>query len=210
MGKNYFSQLSNLFLHTGNFFNKVEKEKGYKKILFFYIIIASIVIAVNFIFSVIIALANSNSHLIIDSFISAVFGVGAAFAFPFIGSAIVHVGVLVFGGKKGYFNTFKPITYASALGQIYNLIVIFISFLFFVSGFNFTNPALTSSSKLIFFALLILIIYLAWLVHVIYAQIIGIAKFQKITKLRAFLSIIFIPLIIIIITTLIFFIIFQI
>ena len=42
-----------------------------------------------------------------------------ALAIPFIMSGISHFGILIVGGKGGFFNTFKPTTYASIIGLVY-------------------------------------------------------------------------------------------
>jgi len=206
--RGYFSRLKFLFFHPKRFFNSipVKKESRYAKIIFFYVIIASAVILLNLIFSIINSIVTLGGQELVLSLIWSVFtafmNLGLAFIIPFFTSAIIHLGVLIFRGKQGYFNTYKPAVYSSAIGQVYNLVIGFlfgIIFLFFLRNIDLQDPTvLASNPLLLYIGIGYLAIFLISFIHILYSCIIGVAKFQKMTKLRAFFSVIIIPLIILI------------
>jgi len=212
-GEGYFLRLKNLFWHPKDFLNSVSDEKKYSKILFFYVKIAVIAIVLNFIFAVVrLCLApevQTFSFLVslVFTIFLAILSVGFAFATPFVASAVAHLGILVFRGRQGYFNTYKPISFSTAIGEIYQIIIVLFSVVVF---FIFGNLALESMGSFGSFWIISAIYFVLFLIsvfHVLYAEIIGVSKYQKISKLRAFLGIIFVPLILLILGIIIFFVI---
>ena len=205
MKKGCCSKLKKLFFHPKSFFSEVEKEKNYSKIMFFYVKVYIAMLIINLAFSFFSLMLKNNLNLtnsasLIYSFI---IGVGLAFVLPFVYSAIIHLGVLIFKGKQKYFNTYKPLTYALVIGIIYNIISIIISFLisiiFPVNASSISPDLLLKDTNFIISQIISLIIMIVALIHILHTATIGILKFQKLSKLKAFLSIILIPIILIII-----------
>ena len=199
-------KLKRLFFHPKKFFDSVENEKTYSGIMFFYVKIYSIYIAISLILSIITLLLRSSGTDIllgmVQSIMSAVFSIGVAFISPFIISAIIYLGVLIFRGKQKFFNTYKPVTYAVSIAVIYSTIAVIVSWVLSMINSTYianletmTAEQLLQNSGYIFTLVLYGIIMLISIINVIYASTIGISKFQKISKLRAFLSTVLIPLI---------------
>ena len=205
----HLQRIKLLFLHPGEFFDLVEDEKGYKKPLM-YAVIASVI--VSFLNTIISALPLFSSPLggfalgglglIIPLFL--VFGIGFTFALPFLAAGMVHLGVMMFGGKKGYFNTFKPITYAIVIGSLYTLIS---SIIQGVLTMTIAKPIYNAPSlgfpmagalgPSIFVYAVGIIIGLASFVHLTIIEVIGVSKYHNISKGKAFWGVIIIPLIIV-------------
>ncbi|MGC9309347.1 MAG: YIP1 family protein [Candidatus Nanoarchaeia archaeon] len=209
MKRGYLQKYKDLFLHPKQFFKAVEKEKKYTPGLFFYVKIAAIVIIVNLIFTFINSFRNGQleSSLVGIILSNAIFSLGIAFAAPFISAAIVHLGVLVFGGRKGYFNTFKPSAYSISLQEGYSLLLLIIGEIFalFIFNADLMNQLAAMQTlqdfpiSMLVFLIISAIIYIVALINVLYVETIGIAKFQKMSKGKAFLSIIFVPVIVLLI-----------
>lgn len=193
-------KLSDLLFHTKSFFKRVEKEKTYWAVLKVFLILTIISLILSLLkgynliaeqFSALpIASAFASMGIIGLSIFSILFSLLAVF----IGSFLVHLGVLIFGGKKGYYNTFKPVGYGMILSAIYGVIL---------GAINLVLYWLFSVDLYVSVPFLMFIVSIWILIHVLYAYIIGIAKFQKITKLKAFLGIIIVPIILFILTILV-------
>ncbi len=209
MKEMYCSRLKKLFYHPKMFFRDVEKEKGYSGIMFFYVVIAAFALVFKFVLSVVVGIYTLQGAAlftgIVQFFLALVFGIGIAFAVPYIVSGVAHLGVLIFRGKQGYFNTYKPVVYSSSVSQIYAAIVAFagiiFTLLFFKGAFDIQNIVWNAQS--IVYVSLIVSIEVISFIHVLCIQVIGISKYQKMSKLRAFFSSIIIPLILIIIISVI-------
>ncbi len=205
---NPFSKIFFLLFHTKNFFSKIEKEKNYFPILLFFVIINTVAVLIQFLFTL-PALLNLGSIIIIKQSLSAIYNIALSFATPFIFALLIHLGVLIFGGRQRFFNTFKPLTYALVIGILYSLFYTLLS-----NIYNLVSPLDPSvmatlqakiQSGLISFSDLaplrarlgmMLIIGVIAIIHSLYAGTIGIAKFQNIKKWKAFFSLILFPLII--------------
>ena len=192
-------KLTNLFFHPSKFFKSVEKEKDYWPILLYLLTVNSIVVLIAAIVLVISFYTGSLAKdlpsqvilispiiILIITFVFLAFAVVfGSLAGPFISSGINHLGVMIFGGKNGFFNTFKPTTYAMGISSLYGII----SFVIFsISG-------LISPLSSIIGTILNIVIIIIGAIHAIYAQVIGISKFQNMSGGRAFLGIIIISLI---------------
>lgn len=205
----YCSKLNELFFHPGKFFDRYGKEKKYKKPLFFYVIIAIVPILLTFIFSLISVISFfSGSELFSNSvmvFASMIFSTAFAFAIPFISSFFVHMGVKIFRGKKDYFETFKAVTYGISVGEIYSAILVFLLAVFsiifagsFILDLNSLMFFIENQTFSIGFAFVYGFIGFFSLIHVLISETIGVAKLQKMSKLRAFFAVIIVPLIILV------------
>lgn len=109
-----------------------------------------------------------------------------AFITPFVNSAIIHLGILVFGGRQGYLATLKPVSYSFVIRAFYGIIAMVLSLGIFLFMENMVVTIAIS--------ILLVILALASLIHYLVFLIKGISQLQNITKLRAFLGIIFVPL----------------
>lgn len=201
------AKLKNLFFSTGTFFEKVKKEKAYFPILLNFVIVYSASVVAELIFSLpLISKIPTARSLLLISILGTIVSIALSFVLPFLAAGITHLGVLIMGGKEGYFNTFKPVTYAMIISAIYNIISYIISFFL-----NMAYPISPSALQQAGFALrdipvqhifMGIVIGIASLVHVIYAEVVGISKFQKMSKPMAFFAAIIIPLVMVIIAVL--------
>ena len=113
-----------------------------------------------------------------------------SFVTPFIFAGIIHLGVLIFGGKQGYFNTYKPSTYGAVLGMPYGIITSILSAALILRvGSSQITDAYTSPEYIG-----LMIVFIIQIIHVFYFEIAALAKYQKMTKMKAFLALIIIPL----------------
>lgn len=188
----YFKKIKTLLFHPSEFFESVADEKEYWPIVKFFAKTYIIIIIVNIILSLLVGLKTGfttfQSLLLISTF-EIIF----AFIYPFIIAFFTHIGVWIFGGRQGFFNTFKPATYASVIGITYYFIIIVINSIIdlFLSS--------TSQGGAIAYIIFISIIVLISIIHSVFAEVIGISKFQKISRLRAFFGAVLIPLVLTII-----------
>lgn len=200
-------KLKNLFFSTGTFFEKVKKEKAYFQILLSFVIVYSVSAVAELAVSLpLVGKVPAARSLLLISFLGTIFSIALSFVLPFLAAGITHLGVLIMGGKEGYFNTFKPVAYAMIISAIYNIISSIISFFL-----NMAYPISPSALQQTGFALrdipvqhifMGIVIGIVSLVHVVYAEVVGISKFQKMSKPRAFFAAIIIPLIMVVVAVL--------
>ena len=203
--------LKKLFFHPAHFFSSVEKDKDYSKIMFFYVKMMIISSIISLISSITLLIVQNNLKLAIFAslILGAAVSIGLAFLVPFVIAGIIHLGVLIFRGKQGYYNTYKPIAYSLVITVIYTVISTIVSLILnlihpITNTADLTNPALLLQDKNVILMLAIyLTILVLSLIHSLIFQAIGVSKFQKISKLRAFFAIILTVIIVIIIAILI-------
>jgi len=203
------SKVSDLFFHPKKFMDSVEEEKNYTEPMFFYVKITVIAVILELIFMIITFIVRNSITLIniINTLTSSVANIGIAFIIPFAVAGIVHLGVLIFKGKQGFFNTYKPITYAVSIGIFYNMLISIIGGIIAIFNSQYIDSiSQIASPELLwqnsgFVTLMIVygIIMLISLAHILCAGTIGLSKYQKVSRAKAFLSIILILLAIIII-----------
>lgn len=189
-----------LFKSPTAFFKTVVKEKDYGTIMqsLAYIILISVIVDIVFNIPVMIV-QGKGSIEILASIPLALFSALFLFLIPYISAALNHIGVLIMGGRKGFFNTFKPSTYGIILYLIYGMLITIVSSLLFVM-----NPvdieAVTAAedfslSDLPIHAIIVTsLIFIVAIVHVTVVEVIGVAKFQKLSNGRAFMAVFVIPL----------------
>lgn len=204
--KRYTDKLKSLFFNTKHFFDTIKGEKSYFQILKFFIIfyvIYQIIDAILLIPAVkMLSQTIARQYFGLLFIFGIIFGLIIAVILPFISAALTHIGILMVGGKQGFFNTFKPMTYALTITVVYNIISSFVSF--FLNLAYPIDPSILQKTIFSFHdmplpnILVGIIILLLSIIHATYAEIIGISKFQKISKLKAFFGAIIIPLIIVI------------
>lgn len=192
----YFGRVKQLFFHPTNFFKTVENEKEYSKIIFFYIKIALISIIFNLLVSVVIILVRpsgtSAAVAILQQFFSSLLALGTSFLTPFIAAGLIHLGILIVGGRKGYLNTFKPTAYALSITIVYGILsVIVMGIIALAAPANTLDQAEILKNPAVIVSMIIyLIISLISFIHFVIAQIIGASKFQEISKLKSFLALV--------------------
>lgn len=209
----FFSKLNFLFFHPRKFMEskEVAAENRYWPILWFFVLLYIISTIISIILGIIIidetalqeftALGFNESMYIIFLIGGSILSVALSFGLPFGGVAIIHLGILMFGGKQGYFNTFKPVVYASVIALIYGIIqnilgsIIKLSFSIPSNVESFIELDPTASIGLIIASIVGAAITITMLIHSLYAEIWGLSIFHKISKWKSFWGMIIIPLI---------------
>jgi hypothetical protein len=194
-------KLKLLFFSPTAFFRSVADEKNYFPILLFFAVTAIILSVVQSVFSIIAAIKYGAIMLAI-SFGVTVFTliVTAVFVWiaPFIGAGITHLGILIVGGKNGYFNTFKPVTYSSIIGLFYALLNSIVSTTYALMMPAITVPTATYQTIPAFSIMGIsIVIGIIGFIHTLYVEVTGISMFHNMSKGRALVGALLIPLIIV-------------
>jgi len=184
----YFQKLKKIFLDPSKFFKDVSKEKGYWNVLkvFVTIYVAALIIQVG-------VGAIINRSLLGSQFVSFIFttliaGIVAAFVVPFIGGGIAHLGILIIGGRKGFFNTFKPVTYGGLVMIIYGVVSSIISGV----------ALLISPGSAPIIGVIVGGVSVIGIIHTLVVQTMGVSKSQSLSTGKAFFGLILIPLIMVI------------
>ena len=203
MAGKYLSNLKKLFFHPSHFFKSIEQETSYSGAMFFYVKITLISVVISLIISIssLISSSASSTQSFVNSFINAVTTVGLAFIIPFAVSGVAQLGVWIFRGKQGYINTYKAMSYPLAITVIYGIITMIIlliknAIMPISIPADVQDYATLFSDKNFVSSMIISVVILAIsMIHMLVAQVIGLSKFQKISKLKSFFAIILIPLI---------------
>ncbi len=195
---NYFEKLFRVFARPRHFFKEVEKEFRITNVLLPFAVVFLIVEFISMVLQIPQVAASYNSSLAIGLyyFFMILIVVAAAFAGPFISAGITHLGVMILGGKQGFFNTFKPVTYGSMVGFFYSLVISIVSAVFFAvfpSQFTSLNSAFTFIGVLAPYFIILFVLVIASVIHSLYVQTVGLAMFQRFSPGRAFLSLLIIP-----------------
>ncbi len=207
--KDYLEKYREILFDINSFFNSVKKENDYFPILMVFVVAYVVSEVFEFVLSLpMLSKIQGQKITILMSVLGIFVGIAFSFVFPFIASGINHLGVLIVGGKNRYFNTFKPTAYSMVLSAYYTIlgaVLVFIINLMHPIDYSILNSRETSSAFLSTPQFVAgLIVGLIGLVHLIYAEVIGIAKFQSMTKARAFVAVFVIPLALILILMLVF------
>jgi len=177
----YYSQFKLLFTNPSVFYNSVKSETDVFPIILKYVIFMAVLQVIMFLVG---------AYMVLFSFIIMILSITFSFIMPFFSSGITHLGVLMFGGKQPFFNTFKTITYSMFLAAVYNFVSLII-----IEILNIIlNPTFETITDMMPQLIVAGIIGLIGLVHVFYTEIIGLGIYQQLTKLKAFFAIIIIPL----------------
>ena len=190
-----------IFFEPANFFKNVKNEKNYLPILmyFFAVYILSTLVSLIFEFKDIKEDLMKSSQFASVIFIVVVifmllFVVLIAFAAPFIGAGISHLGIMIVGGAGKFFDTFKASTYASVLSPLYAIVLTIIGYL---DPFNINNPVW--SDFLNVYTFLWIAVAIASTIHIFYIECTGLSQYHKISKIRALVAILLIPVAMIVI-----------
>jgi hypothetical protein len=200
-----YNKFKTLFLHPRKFYSEIEGEKKYSEMMFFYVKVSLVVIILNLILTLATIFMRSSGNNILTgiatTLLNSIFSFGIAFISPFAFATLAHLGVLIFGGKQKFFNTYKPLTYALSISALYNIIYLIVLWPASIINSTYTDFSTFSPETIWqntgFMSIIIIysVITLISVINMIYTGTIGLSKFQKISKLRAFFSMIIIPLI---------------
>ena len=182
-----FKKLKNLFSDPSKFFKDVSKEKDYWTVLKFFVVVYIVALIFNLLAS--IPIYYGTPVFMASILIGLLLGIIAAFAGPFIGSFFTHLGVLIVGGRKGFFNTFKAITYGTLVVVGYGVLSSIISLLLFLLKLDGESASI----------MLMSVISIIGVVHMLVTSTIGVNMYHSISRWKAFFGIILIPLVILII-----------
>ena len=190
-----------IFFEPTSFFKQVKNEKKYFPILMYFFAAYMLSSFVSLIFEFNDLKADFiKSRQITEIFFVFVlilillFVIIIAFAAPFIGAGISHLGIMIVGGLGKFFDTFKASTYASVLSPLYAIILIGIGYF---SPFNLNNPLWADFLNT--YTLLWIIIAIISTVHIFYVECTGLSQYHKISKIRSLVAVLIIPILMIVI-----------
>ena len=132
--------------------------------------------------------------LLIFIFLNGFGSLAGAFLIPFVRAGIAHLGLIIFGARKGFLPTFKAMSYGGIVMLLYGMALSILQGLFY-----YFHPLILEPSDMTLafwmFLLRIVVLSLVGLLHTLVVEIIAINRLQGISKPRAFLGIIFMPFI---------------
>ncbi|MFA5992137.1 MAG: YIP1 family protein [Candidatus Pacearchaeota archaeon] len=199
--KNFLKKIKKLLFRPTSFLESVDKENRYPMIINTLLIIS----VIYFIFLTISGLIITGIGSSIIEYLKSTMTLFVkivlfAILFPFVLSGIVHLGVLVFRGKEKFIQTFKPVTYALVIGVVYSIIAVIVSFaiqLFIpidasmIQSLSSTtlDPQASLNAQIAYYSqpaiLVTIIISLIAYIHEFIFMFRGIAKLQKMSKVKA-------------------------
>tara|TARA_Y100000034_G_C6853921_1_gene387764 strand:- start:520 stop:1179 length:660 start_codon:yes stop_codon:yes gene_type:complete len=192
----YLEKYKLLFKEPDKFYKSVSKETGYVGILKFFVVFY---VGVNVI-SIILNLPSllSNGILLLGALGGLIGAVIAGIIMPFVVSGIVHLGVIVFKGTQGYYNTFKAVTYAFAISFFYSIISTVITSVYhWFNPIDLLNPSLgVAEIQPLWITIIAGVIGIVSLIHVLKTEVKGVSLFQKMEMKKAWFAVILVPAVI--------------
>jgi hypothetical protein len=186
--KTLLLKYATLWTHPEAFFKAVAKEKDYWQIIAFVAGFAFLGELVELLLWWPLAALKGFVPI---SFAMAFFGVFASLVLTvlggFLAAAVIHLGVLVFHGQEKFFSTWKVVAYASIIPVAYNVFAALLqTFAEFLNPFpdqsfmmgKMMTWGIYSMGMTVFLALIGLVI----LVHIIYAEVMGLSFYHKLPK----------------------------
>jgi len=169
-------KLKLLFFSPTKFFQSVKHEKTVSTPLVFYGIIASILLLIEFIVARLEDISLWSGPGLPPLKISfLIFSIVFLFLIPFILTSIIHIWVVIFGGRKGVYNTFKPLIYSLIIAVFYIFLILIVNSVYFIR--------LVSGSY--FYVILSYFIITVGFIHTMNILLTGISIFQNMNKIRA-------------------------
>jgi len=191
--RNYVEMVKQLYLKPTEFFKQRADETDYLDIFLKYIIFIAIIKGLLFIIGI-YGDALEGAYLVIFSLILAILSIILSFLVPFITSGIVHIGVVLFGGKGEFIDTFRSATYSLMIGAIYSFLA---SLGFEILSLIIPIPIFTNEISIMTPHLIVGgIVLFAGLIHTIWTMVIGLNTTTGLTKTRSLLAILLIPAIV--------------
>ena len=183
-----------IFFEPSVFFRSVKNEKRYLPILMYFAVAYILSSFVSLIFELRDIKSGALGQFaglifVLVALFMLFFVVIIAFAAPFIGAGISHLGIMIVGGAGKYFDTFKASTYASVLSPLYAIILGIIGYF---NPFNLNAPIWTDLWN--FYSFLWIAVAIASTVHILYIECVGLSMYHKISKIRALAAILLIPI----------------
>jgi len=201
--KSGLSKISAIMFKPTEFFNSVEKQTSYWEVLKFYVLVGVVVSLVTSIISVVVSFSANVALSYGLLFILTVVGL---FIIPFILTVIYHLGILILGGKQGFYNTFKPATYVMVIGIVYNIVTWLVGVILTLTTSLAIDDILEMSKggavefaampgPMQIMSIIASIVGLVSLIHTLIVLVKGVKKFQNMSTGRALIGIILIPIV---------------
>jgi hypothetical protein len=208
--------IKGMLLSPMDFYKSIKNESGFVKPWLYFAIITICIYLSSFILYIPLALSNPISTALSLFFVVILlpFTLALVFLTPFISAGIAHLGLMIFGVRTEYINTFKPISYSVIPGAAYSIILLIISFIFYTvfPVMDKVHMATVTKTGAIWvflgFIIILIAVSLAQRIHVLVTEIIGIAYYHRISRWRAFFGLIIIPVIISLLMILVMFLLF--
>ncbi|MBI2507551.1 YIP1 family protein [Candidatus Woesearchaeota archaeon] len=182
-----FQKLKTLFADPVKFFKDISKEKSYWTVLKPYVLVYLAALIIQLLAS--IPIYYGTPVFMLSILTGLLVGIAGAFATPFIGSFFTHLGIFIVGGRKGFFNTFKALTYGTLVVVVYGVLSSIISLLLFLLKVERESGSIS----------LMAVISIVGVMHMLVTSAIGVSMYHSISRWKAFFGIILIPLILLVI-----------
>jgi len=192
-----FSKLKNLYHHPIKFLKEGDNEKKYSSSVLFLLVIYLAYVVLSTLIHLSFGQTGFDPLALLKDLIN---GVLFVVVIPFIFSAILFIGVKLFKGKEGFFNVFKPVVYSFVILTLYSLLAVIV---FRFIPYEPLPIEILSSVTDTEVVLQIYQTYYAQIgviigsiigvisnLHAIIFAIMGIARYQKMTKSKATLAVI--------------------
>jgi hypothetical protein len=177
----FFKTIKGVLTKPKGFFKAINKEKGIKQAYLYFIafsLFANLFI-VPYYLKVALLEASISSYIIVYILLSLI-----NLGFIFVSVGIIHLFVLMVGGRKGFYQTFKAIVYGKTpqfISAPVTLILLYFSFADYPLGLNFG------------IALILILLAIPVVCYTYYLYVIGISTLHDITRFRAFAAVFLIP-----------------
>lgn len=192
-----FSKIKSLYFHPVKFLKSAEKELNYSSLIFFFLIIYLTYLILSIIIQFSFGQIEFNVWIVLRDIIN---GMLFAIISPFVVSAIIFLGIKIFKGKEGFFKVFKPIIYSFSIVTLYGILVVIC---YRIIPYTPLQSELISSAQNLEVIKQIYLSYYSQVgvilgsiigfignIHALIFAIIGISKYQKMTKTKTVFAII--------------------
>lgn len=197
-----------LVFHPRSFFASVRKETGYYPAWKFNVVLMLAGFFLGIVAKVVPVFLSTPSYTQSASFILPyIFGFAFIFVIPFISAGIIHLGVLITGGR-GYLGTFKVVTYASVIGVFYGFVLSVVELVVYLaSGFSYYAESIRGNLSVGFWLMFlsIMTVFLVEMIHITVLSVIGLREIQKLSTGKAVVAAVVVPLCIFIVFIMIMF-----
>ncbi len=190
-----FRRFEMALFHTKEFFTAIKGEEGCGKAFKYYMVFC-IFIIINSVLSqppetfIFFSLLVPGNLLVLMVLLAVyIFGLAAIF----VSALIQHIGVIIFGGKAGYYQTFKAIVYGGTSPQVIGTIPILI--LYVTDTLGLLPEMISTYVTLLYMSILVL--FGLW---GFYISARGISELHDVSLLRAIGMLLLIPLVLAIIS----------
>lgn len=183
--------LKKVFYSPREFFHSIRRDTDYIKPWLVFVV-ASIIYSI--IVHIMELLQATGVLAIVGAVIGFILSVVAALVGPFIGAGMIHLGALILGVRDRFIKTFKVVCYGGLISLAYSLLGLIISLPLYLFSGTEGVQAMDMSPLLFAYMVALFLVILIGIVHQFYAEVHGLALYFAISKIRAFFSIILVPL----------------